>query len=99
MLKQFVGGGDYRLSMAASCVAIDCIFRSSLAAHAEFADGTPGGRKHQGLYVIVASKMLIGSPKGYLRIWNNTSFPNKCTHEMRSAEQCTLHRNTRVQNN
>ena len=31
------------LSMSASCAAIDCTFRSSLAAHAEFAGGTPGG--------------------------------------------------------
>ena len=43
ILEQFVGGGDYRLSMAASCAAIDCTFRSSLAAHAEIAGGTPGG--------------------------------------------------------
>ena len=43
ILKHFVGGGDYRLSMAASCAAIDYTFRSSLAAHAEFAGKTPRG--------------------------------------------------------
>ena len=44
MLKQFIGGGDYSLSMAGSCGAIDCTFWSSLAAHAEFVGGTTGGK-------------------------------------------------------